>query len=96
MDIYNMSVTYMQSIEWIHWKLKKGVDFTKYALSPIIQYVHGEKIGEVKKCCKFDISNFLGIRLLHAHLQYVCNIHAKYWMNTLKAEEGVDCTKYAL
>ena len=39
---------------------------------------------------------FGGIRLLHSHLQYVCNIHAKYWMHTLKALEGVDFTKYAL
>ena len=37
-----------------------------------------------------------GIKLLHAHLQYVCHIPAKYQMNILKALGGVDFTKYAL
>ena len=39
---------------------------------------------------------FFGIKLLHAYLQYVCNIHVKYQMNILKALGGVDFTKYAL
>ena len=39
---------------------------------------------------------FFGIKLLHAHQQYDCNIHAKYQMNILKALGGVDFTKYAL
>ena len=38
---------------------------------------------------------FFGINLLHAHLQYVCNIPVKYQMNILKALED-DFTKYAL
>ena len=41
-------------------------------------------------------NNFLDIKLLHSHLQYVCNIPANYQMNILKAQEGVDFTKYAL
>ena len=48
------------------------------------------------KCCKFVKNHFLGIRLFHAYLQYVCNISAKYYMDTLKAPEGVDFIKYAL
>ena len=36
-----------------------------------------------------------GIKLLHAHLQYVCIIPAKYQTNILKALGGVDFTKYA-
>ena len=40
-------------------------------------------------------NNFFGIKLLHAHLQYVCNTPAKYQINILKAL-GVDFTKYAL
>ena len=32
---------------------------------------------------------FFGIKLLHAHLQYICNIHAKYQINILKALGGV-------
>ena len=38
----------------------------------------------------------MDIKLLHAHLQYVCNIPAKYQMNILKALGGVDFTKCAL
>ena len=73
-----------------------GVDFTKYALLPISQYVHWTKNWLSSKCCKFVINMFFGIKLLHAHLQYVCNIPAKYQMNILKALGGVDFTKYAL
>ena len=36
LTIFNMSVTYLQSVEKIQWKLLRGVDFTKYALSTII------------------------------------------------------------
>ena len=39
---------------------------------------------------------FFIIKILHAHLQYVCNILAKYKKDTLKALGGVDYTKYAL
>ena len=48
------------------------------------------------KCCKFVRNHFLDIKLLHAHLQYVCNKLAKYQMNIPKALGGVDFTKYAL
>ena len=48
------------------------------------------------KCCEFVKNNFFGIKLLQAHLQYACKIHAKYQMNILKALGGVDFTKYAL
>ena len=37
----------------------------------------------------------LGIIILHAHLQYVCNIPEKYQKDTLKALGGVDYTKNA-
>ena len=50
----------------------------------------------ISKCCKFVKNIFLDIKLLHAHLKYVCNISAKYQMNILKALGGVDFTKYAL
>ena len=71
------------------------VDFTKYALSPISQYVHWDKNWLSSKCCKFVKNIFLAL-LLHAHLQYVCNIPPKYQMIILKALGGVDFTKYAL
>ena len=48
------------------------------------------------KPCKFVKKYFFSIKLLHAHLQYVCNIPAKYQMNILKALGGVDFTKYVL
>ena len=71
-------------------------DHPSYALLPISQYEKWSKIGEVKKMLKICQKYFLGIKLLHAHLQYVCNIHAKYQMNILKALGGVDFTKNAL
>ena len=70
-----------------------AVDFTKYALLPISQYVHWTKIGLVQNAVNLLL---FYIKLLHAHLQYVCNIPAKYQMNILKALGGVDFTKYAL
>ena len=40
MHIFNMSVTYLQSVEKIQWELRlSGLDFTKYVLSTIIYYV---------------------------------------------------------
>ena len=39
---------------------------------------------------------FFCIKLLHAHLQYVCNISSKCWKDPVKALRGVDFTKYAL
>ena len=41
-------------------------------------------------------NNFFGIKLFHAHLQYVYNIPPKYQINILKALGGVDFTKYGL
>ena len=55
----------------------------------------GRKLAKLK-CCKFVKNNFLDIKLLHAHVQYVCNIPAKYQKNILKAQGEVDFTKYAL
>ena len=73
-----------------------GVDFTKYALPTIIVCKQKSKNGKVKKCCKFVKNYFFSIIILHAHLQYVCNMSAKYWKETLKALGGVDFIKYAL
>ena len=55
----------------------------------------GRKLTKLKMlsiCQKY----FFGIKLLHAHLQYVCNIPPNYQMNILKALGEVDFTKYAL
>ena len=72
-----------------------GVDYTKYALLPIRQYVHWTKNGEVQNAVNLS-KIFFDIKLLHAHLQYVCNIPDKYQIIILKALGGVDYTKYAL
>ena len=48
------------------------------------------------KCCKCVKIHFFSIILLHAHLQYVWNMSAKYQKRILTAVGGVDFTKYAL
>ena len=58
--------------------------------------MHGTKIGYVQNAVNLSKIFFLDFKLLHAHLQYVCSIPAKYQMNILKALGGVDFTKYAL
>ena len=73
-----------------------GVDFSKYALLPISQYVHWTKIDSVQNAVNLSKIFFFGNKLLHAHLQYVCNVPPKSQMNILKALGGVDFTKYAL
>ena len=82
-----------------------NVDYNKYLGCPKIK--ENKKLAASKaysippamcrsKPCKFVKNYFFSIKLLHAHLQYVCNIPAKYQMNILKALGGVDFTKYAL
>ena len=51
------------------------------------------KIGYVQNAVDLKTN---GIKPLHAHLQYICIIPAKYQMNILNALGGVDFTKYAL
>ena len=63
---------------------------------PLVNMKSGQKLAELKNAVNLSKIFFFGIKLLHAHLQYVCNIHAKYQMNILKALGGVDFTKYAL
>ena len=53
------------------------VDFTKFALSPIIEYVQWSKLASVKIAVNLSKS-FLGILLIHAHLQYVRGLSIKY------------------
>ena len=73
-----------------------GVDFTKHAPSAIIQYVQWTRIGQFENCCKCYVNMFYIIKRPHAHLQYVCNIPAKYPKDTLNATGGVAVTKYAV
>ena len=62
----------------------------------IIVYKQWSRNGYVKKCCKFVKNEFFSIIILHAHLQYVRNMSAKYQKEILKALGGVDFTKCAL
>ena len=48
------------------------------------------------KPCQFIKKYFFSIKLLHAHLQHVCNISAKCWKDPMEALRGDDFTKYAL
>ena len=45
MQIFNMSVRFLQSIEKIHMQNLRGVNLTNYALANFIQYVHRSGIG---------------------------------------------------
>ena len=56
----------------------------------------GQEIAYVEKWCKFVKNHFFSIIIIHAHLQYVWNMSAKYWKEILKALGGVDFTNYAL
>ena len=55
----------------------------------------GRKLA-VKNAVNLSKIVFFCKSILHAKLQYVCNIPAKYLMNILKAIGGVDFTKYTL
>ena len=76
--VWNMSAKYQKRIL----KAVGGVDFTKYALLALWQtsyvYKQWSKNGYVKNCCKFVKNYFFSIIILHAHLQYVWNMSAKY------------------
>ena len=78
-------------------KALRGADFTKYALSTIIYLMQSSKNGSVKSPVSLAKKKF-SIKLLHAHLPNVCNIHvpAQCWKYPVKALWGVDFTKYAL
>ena len=90
MHIFDTSVTYglqyvrtygLQYVRNIHAKYIKntlkalGVDYRKYAVSAIIQYMQWPKIAKVKNAINFS-NYFFTIKHLHAHLQYVSNIPA--------------------
>ena len=53
------------------------------------------KIGLVKDAVNLSKKKNFIIKLLHAHLQYVCNIPSKYQKDTVKALGGVNFIKYA-
>ena len=93
MHIFNMSVTYMQSIKRVHWKLSEQLISQRMHYSPLLNMCSGLELAKLKKIIKKYI--FI-IKLPHAHLRYVCNIHAKYERDTPKTLGGADFTKCAL
>ena len=95
MHIFNISVTYMQSIKRIHWRLSDELISQSLHYQPLFNMCSGRELAKFK-CCKFIKYYFLTIKHSHAHLQYVCNIHATYQNNTPKPLEGVDFKKYEL
>ena len=52
-----------------------------------------QKMTKLKNTVK---KYFFSTKLLHAHLQYVCNLATKNSKDAMKALRGVDFTKYAL
>ena len=63
----------------------------------IIYYLLGAVVRKwlSLKHCKFVKKYFFSTKLLHAHLQYVCNISARHWKDPMKALSGADFTKYS-
>ena len=82
-----MSATYLQGPV----KALKGVEH----YHPLFDIYSGWEITKFK-ACQFLINIYFSIKLLYAHLQYVCNISTKYWERPVRALRGDDVTKYAL
>ena len=63
---------------------------------PLLYISNGQKMAMLKNAVNLSKIYFFIIIILHAHLQYVWNMSAKYQKRILKAVGGVDFTKYAL
>ena len=70
-------------------------DQMTHAISHHSIYAFVENWLKVKNAVSFK-KIFFSALILHAHLQYVCNIPAKYQKDTLNTQGGVDFTKYEL
>ena len=84
MHIFNMSVTYLQSAEKIQWKLLRGIDFTKYALSSIIYLMQSSENGQVKNPVKFVKKYFSALNFF----MHIYNISVIYMRSTEKRTKG--------
>ena len=89
-------------LQHIYKVLKRSSEISKRSWFHKVCTVNHYLLGAVvRKWLLVKIPNnlsklFLNIKLLYAHLQYVCNISAKCWKDLKKALGGVDFTKYAL
>ena len=63
---------------------------------PLLYIIVKNGYRYVKNVVNLPKNIFFSIIILHAHLQYVCNMSAKYGKEILKALGGVDFTKYAI
>ena len=63
---------------------------------PLLYISNGQKMAMLKNAVNLSKIIFFSIIILHAHLQYVRNMSAKYCKEILKALGGVDFTNYAL
>ena len=91
---FHMHIFHMSHISAKCWKVPikalRGIDFTKDVLSVIIQTSYCKVVGKcLSKPCQFVKKYFFCIKLPHAHLQYVCNISAKYCKDPITAVRGV-------
>ena len=94
MHIFNMSVTYLQSVEQIQWKLQEELISQSMHYQPIFTACSYRKMAKLKTlsvCQKM----FFSIKLLHAS-EYVCNRCAKCWKDPMKALRGIDFIKCVL
>ena len=89
--MFNVSALYMQSIKLLLSKVVVGVDRPMKAPSMHIQKPYKGKIVQVLTAVIFFFQNyFLQTILLHAYVQCVYIVSAKYQIVPSKAVEGVD------
>ena len=94
MHIFNMSVTNLKVLKRCNESSKRS---WFHKVRTIIYYFLGAVVRKWLKNPVIVKKYFFSIKLLYAHLQYVCNIPAKCWKDLMKAlVGGVDFAKYAL
>ena len=89
MQMFNVSILHRQSI-----KMFQQVDFLVYALS--INKQSNRKNRLSSQSFHFVTNIFFGIILLHANVQYVYIVYAKYQMCSVKAVVQADFPVHAL
>ena len=104
-NIFSASNFFMhifKSLQHIFKVLKRSSESSKRSWFHKVCTINHYLLGAViikwlsKKPCKFVKKYFFCIKLLHAHLQYVCNISSKSWKDPMKALRGVYFTMYTL
>ena len=78
MHIFNMCGTCLQSIEMKYRKPLEELISQTMHYQPLLYISNGQKMTMLKNAVKFVKNYFFIIIILHAHLQYVWNMSAKY------------------